>query len=137
MKISCRNQFAGQIAAINKGAVNSEVALTINEQVQITAVITNQSIERLELAEGKDALALIKASDVMIATDALRMSARNVFTGTVAKVVSGEVNDEVTVTIGDCEFVAIITKASSQSLSLTAGQAATVVVKASSVILAA
>ena len=68
MKISARNQLPGIVKAVHPGAINSEVVIDIGG-TQIVAVITNSSVERLGLVAGKKASAVIKASDVMVATD--------------------------------------------------------------------
>ena len=68
MKISARNQLPGTIKAVHPGAINSEVVIDIGG-AQVVAVITNGSVERLGLAAGKKAYAVIKATDVMVATD--------------------------------------------------------------------
>jgi molybdopterin-binding protein len=69
MKLSARNQLGGTIKSVVPGAVNSEVTLEIGNGVDVTAVITSESVERLDLAVGKRAYAIVKASDVLIATD--------------------------------------------------------------------
>jgi molybdopterin-binding protein len=69
MKISARNSFQGTIKAINIGAVNSEIVIEIAPGVEITSIITKTSAERLGLAVGGTAYAVIKASDVMMAKD--------------------------------------------------------------------
>ena len=60
MKISARNQFSGKVTNIQKGAVNSIVALDVNG-TQITATISNIAVEELDLKEGSAATAVIKA----------------------------------------------------------------------------
>jgi len=69
MKLSARNQLGGTIKSVVPGAVNSEVTLEIGNGVDVIAVITSESVERLDLAVGKRAYAIVKASDVLIATD--------------------------------------------------------------------
>jgi len=69
MKFSARNQVVGTIKAINVGAVNSEVVLEVAEGVEMVSIITNSSVESLELKVGQQAYAVIKASNVMIAVD--------------------------------------------------------------------
>ncbi len=66
MKISARNQWEGKIKAIIMGQVNAEVVLELPGGVTITSVITKTSAKNLKLAVGKDAFAVVKASDVMI-----------------------------------------------------------------------
>ena len=69
MKISARNQLKGKIKNITKGAVNSEVTLELTDGLEIISITTNSSVNTLGLKEGKEAYAVIKASNVMIATD--------------------------------------------------------------------
>ena len=69
MKISARNQIKGTVVKIIPGAVNSEVIIKTNGGDILTAIITRESIQNLELAEGKPVYAVIKASDVMLAVD--------------------------------------------------------------------
>lgn len=65
LKISARNQFAGKIAKIEKGAVNSIVTIETAVGV-IAATISNAAVAELVLEEGKEAVAVIKATAVMI-----------------------------------------------------------------------
>ena len=69
MQISARNQLKGNVKRIEHGAVNSEVTLELPGGIEVVSIITKQSAEQLELSVGKAVYALIKASDVMIATD--------------------------------------------------------------------
>jgi molybdopterin-binding protein len=59
----------GKVKKLVRGAVNSEVTLELKGGDQITSIITNSSVDRLGLQEGKEAYAVIKASSVMIAVD--------------------------------------------------------------------
>jgi len=69
MKISARNMLKGRVKKIVRGAINSEVTLELRGGAEIVAVITNGSVDSLELKEGKEAFAVIKASNVMVAVD--------------------------------------------------------------------
>ncbi len=69
MKISARNTLKGKIKRIEKGSVNAEVVLELASGVEIVSIITNHSLEALELKVGGDAYAVVKASNVMIAVD--------------------------------------------------------------------
>lgn len=69
MKISARNALKGTVKQVVIGAVNAEVVLEIAPGVTITSVITKASAASLELAEGIEAYAVVKSSDVMIAKD--------------------------------------------------------------------
>jgi molybdate transport system regulatory protein len=138
MKVSARNTFAGTVSAITKGAVNAEVTLTLKGGIPLVAVVTNGAIENLGLQVGGEAFAIIKASSVLIGTDLhdSKVSARNVFCGTISKIIEGPVNTEVDVEIGGGNTVsAVITHGSSQRLELKEGGHACTLFKASSVIL--
>ena len=69
MKLSTRNTFKGTVKKIELGAVNAEITLEIAPGIEVVSVITKSSAERLGLAEGKAAYALIKATDVATAVD--------------------------------------------------------------------
>ena len=65
MKISARNVIKGKVVEVTKGATTAHVKLDVGGNT-ITASITNESVDELGLAVGKDAFAVIKSSDVMI-----------------------------------------------------------------------
>ena len=69
MKISARNQIKGTIVEVKKGATTSHVRLQTSSGQIITASITNEAVDELGLKTGKTAIAVVKASDVMIAVD--------------------------------------------------------------------
>lgn len=69
MEISARNVLKGKVKRVVRGAVNSEVTLELTRDIDIVAIITNSSVDRLKLEEGERAFAVIKASNVMIAVD--------------------------------------------------------------------
>ena len=59
----------GKVKKVSPGAVNTEVVVEIANGLEVVAIITKESAERLGIAVGKEVYAVIKASDVMIATD--------------------------------------------------------------------
>lgn len=67
MKISARNKFEGTIVAIHKGEAIANVVLDVGGH-RIVASITVEAVDELGLKVGESATAVIKASDVMIAT---------------------------------------------------------------------
>lgn len=69
MQISARNSLKGTIKSIEDGAVNTQVVIELSNGVEVVSIITKESAERLNLTTGKKVYAVIKASDVMIATD--------------------------------------------------------------------
>jgi molybdate transport system regulatory protein len=138
MKVSARNTFAGTVTGIVKGAVNAEVTITLKGGLPLVAVVTNGAIDNLGLKVGGEAFAIIKASSVIVGSDLhdAKVSARNVFCGTISKIVEGPVNTEVDVEIGGGNTVsAVITHGSSEKLGLKEGGHACTLFKASSVII--
>jgi molybdate transport system regulatory protein len=138
MKISARNQFKGKIEGVKVGAVNSEVDLALPGGQKLVAIVTNDSATSLGLSAGKDAVALVKASSVLVMTDdsGMRLSARNCLSGKIKKLTLGPVNAEVAIELpGGVEVHATITHAAVDELGLKEGSAATAVFKAPSVIL--
>ncbi|MGS1011549.1 TOBE domain-containing protein [Achromobacter anxifer] len=69
-QVSARNCIAGVVKAIEIGAVNSEVIVEASGGAEIASIITNASVERLNLTVGKPASAVFKASSVIIAVGA-------------------------------------------------------------------
>lgn len=69
MKLSTRNILKGKVVKVTHGAVNSEVIIELPGGEQVVSIITKQSAESLGLAEGIEAYALIKATEVMVAVD--------------------------------------------------------------------
>ena len=69
MQISARNSLKGKIKSIETGAVNNQVIIELPNGMEVVAVITKDSSERLNLTEGKEVYAVVKASDVMITAD--------------------------------------------------------------------
>jgi molybdopterin-binding protein len=67
MELSARNQFRGTVKSIVTGGVMAEVTLDIGHGQEIVSVITKASVDRLGLAEGVEATALIKSSEVLLA----------------------------------------------------------------------
>jgi molybdate transport system regulatory protein len=141
MKTSARNQFLGTVSALRAGAVNDEVELALPGGARLVAIVTHESALALGLAVGAPAIALVKASSVLLATGldgTAKVSARNQLSGRVSALVPGAVNAEVTLALdqGAGEIVATVAQSGLQSLGLEVGARATALVKASDVILA-
>ena len=67
MKLSARNQIKGRITAVTKGQTTGHVHIDIGNGITVHSSITNEAIDDLALKVGDEAMAVIKASDVMIA----------------------------------------------------------------------
>jgi molybdate transport system regulatory protein len=138
MRVSARNVFAGTVTAIRKGAVSTEVTLTLKGGETLCSVITNVSAGDLGLKPGMEAYAFFKANSVILGKDlhAAKVSARNLLCGTADRVLHGPVNAEVTMVLaGGSVLTAIVTEESAKRLSLAKGDHVCALVKASSVIL--
>ena len=138
MKISARNQIKGTVKAIHEGAVNAVVVICRGNHNPIKADITMSAVKDLGLEEGKECYAVIKATNVMFATEECAgLSARNQIEGTVVKVEKGAVNGHVT--IEDADGVRIsgsITNESIEALGFKEGGKAVAVIKATDVMVA-
>lgn len=66
MKLSARNQIQGKIVEVTKGETTAHVRIDIGGGTIVTSSITNQAVDDLALKVGDAAVAVIKASDVMI-----------------------------------------------------------------------
>jgi molybdate transport system regulatory protein len=138
MKISARNVLGGTVQNVTRGAINSEIAITLQGGEKVTAIITNDSADRLGLKNGGPAFAVIKASDVMIGkdVDGAKLSARNVLAGELANVLEGAVNNEAEIKLpGGTVVVASITKAGVNALNLRPGDKVSAIIKASHVLI--
>lgn len=69
MKLSARNVLKCKVKQVKPGVVNSEVILELSNGGELVSIITKASADRLGLAPGKDAYAVIKASSIMVAVD--------------------------------------------------------------------
>jgi molybdopterin-binding protein len=69
MKLSARNALKGTVKQVTHGAVNTEVVIQLPGGVEIVSIITKESAQNLGLAAGKEAYAVIKASNVMVGID--------------------------------------------------------------------
>jgi molybdate transport system regulatory protein len=139
MKTSARNQFRGTIRHVETGPVTTEVNLEIAGGHEITATLTTASAQRMKLHPEQEAIALIKASSVVLVTDAAGyvLSARNQLAGTVSRVARGAVSTIVAVGLPGGEVItATVTNDAADALGLQAGQGATAIFKAYQVFLA-
>ena len=138
MKISARNMIKGTVKTVKEGAVNAVVVICRGNHNPIKADITMAAVEELGLAEGKECYAVVKASNVMVATQKIEgVSARNQIEGTVVDVNEGAVNGHVTIEDADgVKVTASITNESIQSLGLAVGGTAVAIVKATDVMVA-
>ena len=67
MKLSARNQFKGKVIAVEKGVITAKVKVEVKVPVTITAVITKEAVEELDIKVGDEVEAIMKSTEVMIA----------------------------------------------------------------------
>lgn len=70
VKLSARNTLNGKVVELKMGQTTSHVKIDIGAGHIVTASITNEAVDELNLKVGDDAWAVIKASDVMVAKNA-------------------------------------------------------------------
>lgn len=138
VQTSARNQLAGRVASLRSVGVNCEVRLRLDEQTELTAIITRESAELLGLHMGREVHALVKAQSVLLLSAAPRpTTASNHLCGEVTRIDPSDVGAEVTLTLpsGRC-LTAIVTPEHLSTLALTVGGPVCAAIKANDVILA-
>ena len=68
MRISARNRLQGKVVEVTKGATTAHVRIDVGGAI-VTAAITNEAVDELQLKVGDEAYAVVKASDVMVGKD--------------------------------------------------------------------
>ena len=137
MTISARNQLKGKVESVQEGKVNAIVTLKLEGGNTITSTISVSAVKELELAPGKDAAAVVKATEVMIGIGDMKLSARNQLAGEIVDVKEGAVNATVTLKLdGGNNITATISISAVKELGLATGVKAKAVIKATSVMIA-
>ena len=67
LKLSARNRFKGKVLSVEKGVITAKVKVEVKVPVTITAVITKEAVEDLDIKVGDEVEAIIKSTEVMIA----------------------------------------------------------------------
>lgn len=140
MKTTARNQFIGTIKAVQPGPSTTlvRVALTGGDP-DISVSLTTPAAQELGVAVGQGALALVKASEIVLVSDfaGYRLSARNQLAGTISRLERGAVSTLVGLTLpGGTTVTASVTNDAVDALGLAVGQPATACFKAYAVMLA-
>jgi molybdate transport system regulatory protein len=139
MRTTARNQFAGTITAVLKGPATAQVTLSLGDGQHVCAAITTAACSRLQCRKGQEAIALVKASEVVLVTDfaGYELSAQNQLAGTIARVHKGAVSSLVVLVLpGGLTITASVTNDAVDALDLRVGQPATATFKAYAVMLA-
>ena len=67
LKLSARNQFKGKVLAVEKGVITAKVKVEVKMPVTVTAVITKEAVEDLDIKVGDEVTAIVKSTEIMIA----------------------------------------------------------------------
>ncbi|MHC5259579.1 TOBE domain-containing protein [Streptomyces sp. UC4497] len=137
MALSIRNQLPGTVTAVTTGEVMATVKVRLDGGQDLTAAITLESVKDLGLASGSAVRALVKSTEVALATAPVEgLSIRNQLPGTVKDVATGGAMASVRVDISGAELTAAITKDAAADLRLAAGTTVVALLKSTEVSLA-
>ena len=139
MLTSARNNFTGRITHIRRGMANDEIQLALAGGERIVTLITSDRSLAMRLEAGREAIAFLRASSVILTTDnthGLKLSARNLLSGTIKHLHTDLVNTEVVIALrGQDTLVAVVTSEAAKELELTVGKNVNAIFKATDVIL--
>lgn len=139
LRTSARNQFSCTISRIDAGQVSAQVFLALDDDCELEAQITTDSVKHLALSPGSEVIALVKAPAVFLLSDRhTRTSVGNHLTGMVSRIHTGPVNAEVVVDLPLARtrhITSVVTTQAVSSLGLQVGSTVTAAFQATSVIL--
>ncbi|GGO80407.1 TOBE domain-containing protein [Wenjunlia tyrosinilytica] len=137
MSLSIRNQLPGTVLSIARGEAMATVRARLSGGGQITAAVTLEAVRELGLAEGSEIRALVKSTEVALATGQVSgLSIRNQLPGTVSSVTTGEAMATVKVSLESGDLTAAVTKDAVDELGLTSGTRVTALIKSTEIALA-
>jgi molybdate transport system regulatory protein len=67
LKLSARNRFKGKVIAVEKGVITAKVKVEVKMPVTVTAVITKEAVDELDIKVGDEVEAIVKSTEIMIA----------------------------------------------------------------------
>ncbi|MFD8979066.1 molybdopterin-binding protein [Streptomyces sp. NPDC059564] len=138
MSLSIRNQIAGTVTAVTTGAAMATVKVRLEGGQDITAAITVDAVKELGLVTGSAVTALVKATEVALATGPVEgLSIRNQIAGTVVDVASGPAMASVKVDVNGGGLTAAITADAVEALGLATGSSVVALIKSTEVSLQA
>ncbi|MFF7206460.1 molybdopterin-binding protein [Streptomyces sp. NPDC008141] len=137
MSLSIRNQLPGTVTSVTSGEAMATVKVRLDGGQNVTAAITTEAVKDLGLAEGSAVRALMKATEVALATGTIDgLSIRNQIPGTVSDVSAGGAMASVKVDIEGGGLTAAITNDAVTDLGLTAGSTVVALIKSTEISLA-
>ncbi|MFJ3901692.1 molybdopterin-binding protein [Streptomyces sp. NPDC090025] len=138
MPLSIRNQLPGTVTSVTTGEAMASVKVRLAGGQDITAAITADAVKDLGLAEGSAVKALVKSTEVALATGPVSgLSIRNQLPGSVTEVATGGAMGSVKVTVEGGELTAAITKDAVEDLGLAAGSSVVALIKSTEISLSA
>ncbi|MFI0509796.1 molybdopterin-binding protein [Streptomyces sp. WSLK1-5] len=137
MTLSIRNQLPGTVTTVTPGEAMATVRIRLDGGQDLTAAITLDAVADLGLTQGSPVRALVKSTEVSLATAPLRgVSIRNQLPGTVTAVTSGAAMATVRIAVEGGELTSAITADSATELSLAVGAPVVALIKSTEVSLA-
>ncbi|WP_433572095.1 TOBE domain-containing protein [Streptomyces sp. CA-251247] len=137
MSLSIRNQLPGTVTSVTSGEAMATVKVRLDGGQNVTAAITSEAVKDLGLAEGSVVRALMKATEVALATGTVDgLSIRNRIPGTVSDVSAGGAMASVKIDIEGGGLTAAITNDAVTDLGLTAGSSVVALIKSTEISLA-
>jgi molybdate transport system regulatory protein len=138
MSLSIRNQLTGTVVTVTPGQVMATVGVRLDGGRELTAAVTREAVDELELAPGSVVRALVKSTEVALATGPVEgLSVRNRLPGVVQDVTLGAVMASVKVAVdGGGDLTAAVTRDAVTELALSPGAPVTALIKATEVSLA-
>ncbi|MET8135962.1 TOBE domain-containing protein [Streptomyces sp. NPDC005251] len=134
MSLSIRNQLPGTVTSVTPGEVMATVKVRLDAGQEITAAVTLEAVQELGLASGSTVRALLKSTEVSLATGPVDgLSIRNQLPGTVTDVASGGAMARVKVHVAGGELTSVITKDAVTELGLSAGSEVVALIKSTEV----
>ncbi|MFD7964233.1 molybdopterin-binding protein [Streptomyces zaomyceticus] len=138
MTLSIRNQLPGTVTAVTTGEAMTSVKVRLAGGQDITAAITADAVKDLGLAEGSAVKALVKSTEVALATGPVEgLSIRNQLPGSVTEVTTGGAMGSVKVSVEGGELTAAITRDAVEDLGLAAGSSVVALIKSTEISLSA
>jgi len=134
MSLSIRNQIPGTVTSVTEGAVMALVKLELAEGQEITAAVTADAVKELGIAPGIRARALVKSTEVALATGLVSgLSIRNRLQGVVTGIVIGGAMAGVRVSVNGAELTSAITADAAAELGLAPGSQVVALIKSTEV----
>ncbi|WP_037620009.1 TOBE domain-containing protein [Streptomyces aureus] len=134
MSLSIRNRLPGTVVSVTPGEVMATVKVQLDAGQEITAAVTLEAVRELGLASGSAVQALVKATEVSLATGPVEgLSIRNRLPGTVTDVTSGGAMAQVKVRVAGGELTSAITRDAVAELGLAVGSEVVALVKSTEV----